>query len=173
MCSLGAAEPNFFARAQGMEAQLVWFAPGPYVVGQGDACVCIPPSPTHEARTMPDKTIAVAEFATAAEAHLALGLLQQHAIQGFVSDDTTNPLNFSLLGRMPYAPGIWLHVPEAQAAQARQLLQVQTRPKPPRGWKKQAEQVKGWLCSLCGSYHEEDGTTCPDCGEPRQTRPGE
>jgi hypothetical protein len=120
---------------------------------------------------MSDKVIVVAEFATLAEAHLALELLRQHSIHGFVSDDTANPVNFSLLGRMPYAPGIQLHVSQAQAAQAQQLLQSHARQKPVKGWERQAEEVDGWLCHLCDTYNEEDGTVCPACGEPRQTNP--
>ena len=118
---------------------------------------------------MSDKIIPVAEFATLAEAHLALELLRKNSIKGFVSDDTTNPVNFSLFGRMAHAPGIKLHVSEAQAAQARQVLQSRARQKPVKGWEKQAEEVEGWLCHLCGTYNEEDGASCPACGEPRQT----
>jgi rubrerythrin len=118
---------------------------------------------------MSEKIIALAEFATLAEAHLALELLRQHSIQGFVSDDTTNPVNFSVLGRMPYAPGIQLHVKEAQAVQARQLLQSRARQKPVKEWEKQAEEVDGWLCHLCDTHNEVDSAICPACGEPRQT----
>ena len=71
---------------------------------------------------MSDEMIPVAEFATLAEAHLALELLRRSSIQAVVSDDTTNPVNFSVLGRMQYAPGIRLHVRQAQAAQARNVL---------------------------------------------------
>jgi hypothetical protein len=120
---------------------------------------------------MSDKIIAVAEFASLAEAHLALEMLRQHSIQGFVSDDTTNPVNFSVFGRMPYAPGIQLHVSEAQAQKARQLLKSRARQKPGKGWERQAEEVEGWLCHLCDTYNEDDGTICPACGEPRQAKP--
>jgi hypothetical protein len=117
---------------------------------------------------MSDKIIALAEFATLAEAHLALEYLRQHSIEGFVTDDTTNPVNFSMLGRMPYAPGIQVHVYQRYARKARHLLQSRAQEKPVKGWEKQAEEVDGWLCHLCDTYNEEDVPTCPACGEPRQ-----
>jgi hypothetical protein len=119
------------------------------------------------------KTVAIAEFAIPPEAHLALELLRQHSIQGFISDDTTNPLNFSLFGRMPYSHGIQLYVPETQADEARKLLGTQKREKPPKGWEEEAERGKGWLCHLCDTYTEEDVAVCPACGEQRQASPNE
>jgi hypothetical protein len=117
-----------------------------------------------------DKTVVLAEFSTPTEAHLALAQLQAESIPGFVSGDELNAANFSLLGRMQYAP-ITLHVPESHAERAAQILSTLPREQLQEGWEAQAEAAAGWVCHLCDTQVEdEQAATCPDCGEPRKVR---
>jgi hypothetical protein len=119
---------------------------------------------------MSEKTVVLAEFSTPIEAHLALGRLKAASIRGFVSGDEPNAANFSLFGRMQYAP-IQLHVPESQAEQASQILRSLAREQAGQGEEKTDGAGGGWTCHLCDTLVEdEQATVCPDCGEPRKER---
>jgi hypothetical protein len=120
---------------------------------------------------MSEKTVVLAEFSTPTEAHLALARLEAASIRGFVSGDEPNAANFSVFGRMQYAP-ITLHVPESQAKQAAEILSSLDQERPVKGWEGQAEDAaEGWICHLCDTLVEdEQATVCPDCGEPRRER---
>lgn len=117
-----------------------------------------------------EKTVVVAEFSTVTEAQVALARLQEESIQAFISGDEPNAANFSIFGRMQYAP-IQLHVAESQARQAKTLLFDVKRLEPKAGWESEAEAaVAGWMCELCDTHVEDEAATaCPSCGEARPT----
>jgi hypothetical protein len=120
---------------------------------------------------MYEKTEVVAEFATAAEAHLALNLLQTHGVQGVLAGEDFNPGHYSVFGLMPYAPAVQLCVPESQAERAREMLADRHDDMAlPSGWESQAEAVDGWICHLCDTVVEEGATVCPACQEPWKAR---
>ncbi|HEV3262312.1 MAG TPA: hypothetical protein VG013_36005 [Gemmataceae bacterium] len=116
---------------------------------------------------MSDKTVVIAEFKTGTEAQLALERLQAASIEGFVSGDTPNPVNFSVFGRMPYAP-IQLHVRQSQAQRAAEILAVPVEEELDSNWELEAEAGGAWVCQLCDTLVEEEAPVCPSCGEPRQ-----
>jgi hypothetical protein len=121
---------------------------------------------------MYEKTVVVAEFASAAEAHLALGRLEAESIQGVITGEDMNPATYSLFGLMPYASPIQLLVAESQAQLAREILAGDVQDEPlPENWEAQAEAaVDGWICHLCDTSVEENATECPACQEPRKLR---
>jgi hypothetical protein len=115
---------------------------------------------------MPEETVVVAEFESAGQAQFALSQLQAESIQAVILNEEANAANFSVFGRMPYAPLVQVVVPASVAERARELL----RSKPGRlqnGWEGEAEQMKGWICHLCDTFVEEDVQVCPACGEAR------
>jgi hypothetical protein len=117
-----------------------------------------------------EKTVVVAEFPTEAEAQVALTRLQEESIPAHITGGGANPVNFSLFGRMPFAP-IQVHVFESQARQAKQLLSDLKGLRPRDGWEPEAENaVDGWICQLCDTHVEDEtANACPSCGEPRPT----
>jgi hypothetical protein len=120
---------------------------------------------------MSEKTVVIAEFATAGEAHLALNRLEAESIPGFVTGAGMLPTDFSIFGRLQFS-AIQLHVPESHARRANEILMtVGIEQPPPKGWEAEAEDaVDGWICSVCDTQAEEEATVCPACETPRKKR---
>jgi rubrerythrin len=117
---------------------------------------------------MAEKNVVVAEFDNAAEAHLARNQLEAASIRAVVVNDEANAANFSVFGRMPYAPRVQVLVTQSLAKRAREVIRSRGKQKLAKNWEKKVEQMDGWLCQLCDTFVEEDVDVCPACAEPRK-----
>lgn len=116
---------------------------------------------------MYELTEIIAEFASEAEAQVALLRLRMDRILAQVVGHVPTAASFSLFGRLPFAP-IHLVVPRSQAERARFILAAAGVEVLEHDWETLAENaIEGWLCPLCDSEVEHSDDVCPLCGTNR------
>jgi hypothetical protein len=119
---------------------------------------------------MHEKPVEAARFYNTAEGLAAKLRLEAEGIACNLSEDSPSPADFSLLGRMNYAP-IRLYVGESQAEHAAEVLAHKEPLEVDEDWQAQAESaVAGWICDNCDTENEETATACSACETPRRIR---
>lgn len=116
---------------------------------------------------MYELTEVVAEFATEAEAQVALVRLRLDRIDAEVVGHVPTAASFSLFGRLPFAP-IHVVVPRSQADRARFILAAAGVEVLEPGWESLAESaVDGWICPVCDTEADPGEDVCPCCASSR------
>ena len=119
---------------------------------------------------MYENAVEVAQFYSTEEAFAARIRLEAEDIACTLSEESPSPADFSLLGRMGYAP-IRLYVAASQVERAAEILASNVPLELDEDWKAQAENaVEGWICHNCDTPVEESATECPECATPRRIR---
>jgi hypothetical protein len=116
---------------------------------------------------MYELTEVIAEFATEAEAQVALVRLRLDAIRAEVVGQVPTAASFSLFGRLPFAP-IQIVVARSQAERARFILAAAGVEVLESDWETLPEQaVDGWICPLCDTEAGPGEDACPVCRSSR------
>lgn len=116
---------------------------------------------------MYELTEVVAEFATEAEAQVALVRLRLDRIDAEVVGHVPTAASFSLFGRLPFAP-IHVVVPRSQADRARFILAAAGVEVLEPGWEALAERaIDGWICPVCDTEADHGEDVCPCCANSR------
>lgn len=116
---------------------------------------------------MYELTEIIAEFASEAEAQVALLRLRMDRIDAEVVGHVPTAASFSLFGRMPFAP-IHLVVPRSQAERSRFILAAAGVEVLETDWEALAEKaIDGWICSTCDTQVDHDEDVCPICDSSR------
>jgi rubrerythrin len=119
---------------------------------------------------MHENTVQVAQFHNTEEALGARLRLEAEEIACTLSEESPSPTDFSIFGRMNYAP-IRLYVAASQAERAAEILASKEPLELDENWQAQAESaVEGWICHNCDTPVEESATECPECATPRRIR---
>jgi rubrerythrin len=116
---------------------------------------------------MYELTEVVAEFATEAEAQVALVRLRMDRIDADVVGHVPTAASFSLFGRLPFAP-IHVVVPRSQADRARFILAAAGVEVLESDWETLAENaIDGWICTTCDTQVDHAEDVCPTCASSR------
>ncbi|MFO0878238.1 MAG: hypothetical protein U0840_12880 [Gemmataceae bacterium] len=116
---------------------------------------------------MYELTEVIGEFATEAEAQVALVRLKMDRIDARLVGHVPCAASFWLLGRLPFVP-IHMVVPRSQADRARFILAAAGVEVLEPDWESLAERaVDGWICAGCDSEVDHSDDTCPICSASR------
>lgn len=116
---------------------------------------------------MYELTEVVAEFATEAQAQVAIVRLRLDHIDADVVGHVPTAVSFSLFGRMPFAP-IHVVVPRSQADRARFILAAAGVEVLETDWESLAEKaIDGWICPACDTEVDHGEDACPNCDTSR------
>ena len=115
---------------------------------------------------MLEPTEVIAEFPTEAEAQVALARLREEGIEGAVTGNVPNAANFSLFGRMQYAP-IELSVVAAAVERAKEILDHHAEEAIQEDFVDAESAINGWMCRNCDTEVNLEEAFCPECGSPR------
>lgn len=116
---------------------------------------------------MYELTEVIGEFASEAEAQVALVRLRMDRIHARLVGHVPSAASFSFLGRLPFAP-IHIVVPRSQAERARFILAAAGVEVLENDWENLAEQaIDGWICTRCDSEVDHSEDHCPICSTSR------
>ncbi len=112
---------------------------------------------------MYELTEIIAEFASEAEAQVALVRLRMDRIPAQIIGHVPTAASFSLLGRLPFS-SIQLVVPRSQSDRARFILAAAGVEVLEQDWESLAESaIDGWICSCCDTEVDHAEDVCPAC----------
>ena len=119
---------------------------------------------------MLEKTVQAATYSITEEALAARLRLEAEGIACTLSEDSPSPTDFSIFGRMNYAP-IRLYVAASQAERAAEVLAVNEPLEMDADWQAHAEAaVDGWICRNCDTQNDESAEACSACDTPRRRK---
>jgi len=112
---------------------------------------------------MSSKYIIVWEFNSSVDAEIAQGLLEENGIRSQITKDDAGGMR----PHMQFSFGVQLSVPFEQLSQAEEVLKLGIKAKSKDASKGKLTDSQ-WTCPKCGEMHDEQFTSCWNCGNPRE-----